>query len=100
MDELYLYGRVLNDAEVLALSQGNAPAGAFAVYRMDAPARPGLDSFGNNRHLEPESYGKVSSRLFRTTVPMTSRIAAIPARSGPNSRYSTYLGCSKLVFSS
>ena len=52
VDELYLYGRVLTDGEVLALSRGNAPAGAFAVYRMDDPARPGLDSSGNNRHLE------------------------------------------------
>ena len=53
MDELYLYGRVLTDEEVLALSQGKAPAGAFAVYLMDDPARPGLDSSGSNRHLQP-----------------------------------------------
>ena len=53
MDDLYLYGRVLTEAEVLALSKGNAPAGAFAVYLMDDPNRPGLDSSGSGRHLEP-----------------------------------------------
>lgn len=51
MDEVYLYNRVLTDAEIAALKDGKAPAGAYAAFTMDDPAQPGKDSSGNNRHL-------------------------------------------------
>ena len=51
MDEVYVYGRVLNSDEIAALADGKAPAGAAAAYLMDDPDNPGKDSSGNNRQL-------------------------------------------------
>ena len=54
LDEVYIYGRVLSDAEIASLFRGEAPAGAQAAYRMDDPADIGKDSSGNGRHLVVE----------------------------------------------
>ncbi len=51
VDEVYVYGRVLNEREIADLAQGKAPAGAQAAYLMDDPDDPGKDSSGSSRHL-------------------------------------------------
>ncbi len=51
MDEVYIYGRVLNEREVYLLSRNQPPAGAQAAYKMDDPDNIGKDSSGCNRHL-------------------------------------------------
>ena len=51
MDEVYVYGRVLNANEIAALYDGKAPAGAQAAFLMDDPANPGKDSSADNRQM-------------------------------------------------
>lgn len=52
VDEVFIYGRVLSEAEVAKLAEGQAPEGALAAYLMDDEMQPGKDSSGNRRHLK------------------------------------------------
>ncbi len=68
LDEVYIYGRVLDDAEISALFKGRAPEGALAAYTMDDPQNPGLDSSGNQRHL------KIEEGFLNNLPPRTGKV--------------------------
>ena len=52
VDEVYIYGRVLSEAEMAKLAAGKAPQGALGAWLMDDETDPGKDSSGNNRNLK------------------------------------------------
>jgi len=73
IDELYIYGRVLSDAEIAGLYAGKAPEGAQRAYLMDDPANPGVDSSAFKRNLTA-----VAGR-HGTTVPLLGSVIDAPA---------------------
>ena len=52
LDDVFIYGRVLSQAEIRELMNGKAPANPLAAYRMDDPSHPGKDSSASKRHLK------------------------------------------------
>ena len=52
IDEVFIYGRVLSEAEIAELASGKAPEGALGAWLMDDENDIGKDSSGNGRNLK------------------------------------------------
>ena len=82
IDEVFIYGRALADAEVAALAKGDAPAGALAAFLWDDPAKPLADSSPAKRSLV--TLGGTTRQPVETTIPVdNSAPTAAPAPAKP-----------------